>query len=352
MNMKKNQIVIFNLSMNLDNHVLANTNLWVNEFSKHFERVHVYSTHVGRYSVPKNVCVEEIGGGSFKKRAVALAKLTFIAFKLYKARKDVVVFHHQSPRTAVYPGIIFRIFGMNQGLWYSHSSNPPSLITGAKIVDYMFSSTVDSIPMKSKKSIFMGHGIDTQKALNVKSGRTAKREGILFLGRIDRIKKLEESIIAINESGYADLKLTLVGPSTLSTDYLIELMELAERQKIELVYEPPIDHNDVFQKMTNFDMFFAGMKNSVDKSCLEAAACGCFVITSDSSSADLSGMKSFWKELFNIDFLPKVSEQIKLIRELDFETSEKFRSKVQRHAITKNSAEQLVSRVSDVLVSN
>jgi hypothetical protein len=122
MNVKKNRIVIFNLSMNLDNHVLANTNLWVNEFSKHFERVHVYSTHVGRYSVPNNVCVEEIGGGSFRKRAVALAKLTFIAFKLYKVRKDVVVFHHQSPRTAVYPGIIFRIFGVNQGLWYSHSS--------------------------------------------------------------------------------------------------------------------------------------------------------------------------------------------------------------------------------------
>ena len=352
MKMKRNRLVIFNLSMNLDNHVLANTNLWVNEFSKHFEKVHVFSTHVGRYSVPNNVCVEEIGGGNLRKRSIAIVKLTLIAFKMYGARKDVAVFHHQSPRTAVFPGILFRIIGVKQGLWYSHSSNPPSLIGGAKIVNYVFSSTVDSIPMKSRKSIFLGHGIDTQKALKVKSERNTKREGILFLGRIDRIKKLEECIIAIKESGYEDLKLTLVGPSTLSTKYLIEIMELAELQKIDLAHEPPIDHDDVFRKMANFDMFFAGMRNSVDKSCLEAAACGCFVITSDLSSAELSGMKSFWKELLNIDVLPKVSEQIKLIRELDFETSEKFRSKVQRYAISKNSAEQLVSRVSNILESN
>lgn len=351
MKIKKNELLIFNLSMNLDNHVLANTNLWVNEFSKHFDRIHVYSTHVGRYSVPKNVYVEEIGGGSLRKRAIALAKLTIIVFKLYKARKDLVVFHHQSPRTAVYPGIILKIIGVKQGLWYSHSNNPPSLIGGAKIVDYVISSTVDSLPLKSGKSLFVGHGIDTQQALKVKSERTAKREGILFLGRIDRIKKLEECIMAIDESGYVDSKLTLVGPTTSSIEYLSELMELAELQKIQLRYELPIDHDAVFQKMTNYDMFFAGMRNSVDKSCLEAAACGCFVITADSSSAELSGMKSFWKEIFDIDSLPKVSEQIKLIRELDFETSERFRLKVQGYAISKNSAEQLVSRVSLILKS-
>lgn len=351
MKIKKNELVIFNLSMNLDNHILANTNLWVHEFSKHFEKVHVYSTHVGRYSVPKNVRVEEIGGGSLRKRAIALVKLTLIIFKLYKVRKDLVVFHHQSPRTAVYPGIILRIIGVKQGLWYSHSNNPPSLIGGAKIVDYVISSTVDSLPLKSGKSIFVGHGIDTQQVFKIKLEQTTKRQGILFLGRIDRIKKLEECVIAINESGYVDSQLTLVGPTSTSTEYLSELMELAKREKIHLDYEPPIDHDAVFQKMANYDMFFAGMKNSVDKSCLEAAACGCFVITVDSSSAELSGMKSFWKELFNMDSLPKVSEQIKMIRELDFETLERFRLKVQHHAISKNSAEQLVSRVSIILNS-
>jgi glycosyltransferase involved in cell wall biosynthesis len=198
----------------------------------------------------------------------------------------------------------------------------------------------------------MGHGVDTQEALKVESVGTKNRSGILFLGRIDRIKKLEECVTAIENSGYLDSELTLVGPTLSSTEYLKEIIDLAECKKVQLIYEPPIEHDLVFQKMANFDMFFAGMKNSVDKSCLEAAACGCFVITSDSSSADLSGMKSFWKELFNIDFLPKVSEQIKLIRELDFETLEKFRSKVQKHAITKNSAEQLVLRVSNILESN
>ncbi len=352
MNNKKNELVIFNLSMDLDNHVLANTNLWVNEFSKHFNKVHVFSTHVGRYAVSENVYVEELGGGTLRKRIVALAKISSILIKLFKVRRDLVVFHHQSPRTAIYPGVVLKAMGAKQGLWYSHSTIPPSLIGGNKIVDYLFSSSEESLPLKSAKSKFMGHGVDTQKALKVESVGTKNRSGILFLGRIDRIKKLEECVTAIENSGYLDSELTLVGPTLSSTEYLKEIIDLAECKKVQLIYEPPIEHDLVFQKMANYNMFFAGMRNSVDKSCLEAAACGCLVITADASSAELSGMKLFWKELFDFDYLPNVGEQIKLIREMNFETLEIYRLKVQKHAIENNSADQLISRISNVLKSS
>jgi ribosomal protein S10 len=101
--------------------------------------------------------------------------------------------------------------------------------------------------------------------------------------------------------------------------------------------------------MAQSNMFFAGMKNSVDKSCLEAAASGCFVITTDMASAKLSGMTDFWELINGSSELPKLSEQIRVIMNTDSHSLEKFRMKVQSRAIELNSASELIARITQAL---
>jgi len=342
----KNILYLFNLSMDLDNPVLATTNLWVNEFAKKFELVYVYSTHVGKYDVPKNVKVTELGGGTLKSRIIAISRVLTATVSILTNYRRSVVFHHQSPFTSVFPGILLRLAGIKQGLWYSHSSKPISLILGSKISNCLFSSSPASLPIKSKKANFFGHGIDTSRAESIFKENINQRSGILYLGRISPIKNLEECLNALADSEFNQINFVATGPTNSKDEYLHKLKNIAAARNICFERENPIDHELVFEKMSLFSMFFSGMKNSVDKSCLEAAATGCFVITTDTASADLSGMSYFWEKVNGEAGLPELGQQIRIINSMNPKLLDKYRSDVSSRAIELNSASNLISKIS------
>jgi hypothetical protein len=197
-------LFIFNLSMDLDNPILATSNLWVNEMAKEFEKVFVYSTHVGRYQVESNTTVFELGGGTMVKRIRAITRLTQAMYKLFCMRKNSAVFHHQSTRTAFYPGLIFKLFSIPQCIWYSHTSKPITLLLSNHIVDRIFSSSIESFPLATRKLVPLGHGIDVERAGAAFLDAPDTRKGVIFAGRIYPIKNLEECIVAISKSTIKD----------------------------------------------------------------------------------------------------------------------------------------------------
>lgn len=346
MKSNKENLFLFNLSMDLDNPILATTNLWANEFSKNFENVYIYSTHVGKFDVPQRVKVTELGGGTFPRRIIAIFKLIKAALLIIRLRRSSIVFHHQSPITSVFPGFFFHLAGIKQGLWYSHSSKPMSLVLGTKFVERIFSSTFQSLPISSSKAIFLGHGVDTLSAKLALELNYKHRSNILYIGRISPIKKLEECISALDNIDNRKISFLAIGPVGSQVSYLDQLNRMALEKNISFRREQPINHDLVFEQMSQFSMFFAGMKNSVDKSCLEAAATGCFVITSDKASADLSGMTDFWNKLDGTVGLPKLSEQIRMINNIDSQKVEKLRLEVSSRAIELNSVNKLITRIS------
>jgi glycosyltransferase involved in cell wall biosynthesis len=350
MNYKRKILVIFNLAMDLDNPILATTNLWVNEFSKHFDRVYVYSTHLGRYQVPPNVDVTELGGGSLFQRVRAISVLCKSLLLIIRSSRNIVVFHHQSPRTSVFPGLFVRALGIPQGLWYSHSSKPPTFRIGKSVVNYVFSSSKESLPIHSANSVFLSHGIDVEKAVSSSRIKNNPRKDILFVGRISPIKMLQECLTAMKDSGEGNLGFTVVGPIGSNMRYQEELKGKAKKMGVKLIFEKEISHELIYETMSRFSMFYAGMKNSVDKSCLEAAASGCLIVTTDEASARLSGMKEFWSTITGADKLPKLSEQIRIINTIDEELLEEFRLDVQARAVSRNSVATLIKNISEKLV--
>ena len=343
---EKSTLFLFNLSMDLDNPILATTNLWVNEFAKNFENVRVYSTHVGRFEVPNNVRVTELGGGSLRTRIFALVKLVKAAFIIIRLRRSSVVFHHQSPITSMFPGFFLYLARVKQGLWYSHSSKPISLTVGARFVNKIFSSSPQSLPMSSRKANFLRHGIDTVSADRASEKVKLRKNDILFVGRISPIKTLEECIEALGFIGNKKTLFVVAGPTDNQGNYLNQLIDLSSDRGVKFIRLSPINHDLVFEMMAEYNMFFAGMKNSVDKSCLEAAASGCFVITTDKASADLSGMTNFWQEINGSVNLPALSEQIRTISDIKPEKIEAFRRELRRRAIGSNAAIKLIATIS------
>ena len=62
--MKNKTLYLINLETDLNSAVLSNNHEMILAFSKLVKNLKVYSVHVGRYEVPKNVSVFEIGGGN------------------------------------------------------------------------------------------------------------------------------------------------------------------------------------------------------------------------------------------------------------------------------------------------
>ena len=114
-------LIIYNLETDLDSQVLAAAHDWVEAFAAQVDKVFVYSTHVGRTNLPANVVVKELGGGSFLKRLVGLFRLYKSFAIALKHQSSVCMFHHMSPRTLLFVGPLYKIAGIKQGLWYSHS---------------------------------------------------------------------------------------------------------------------------------------------------------------------------------------------------------------------------------------
>jgi hypothetical protein len=332
--MNKKHLFIFNLETNLDNPVLAFTHDWVTSFAKEVECVHVYSTHVGSFNLPKNVDVHELGGGSIAKKLRAILGLCKAAFLIYKFRKDSIVFHHMSARTAVFPGILIRMWGIPQGLWYSHSANPLSLRLAARIVNSIVTSTEGTAPIKSPKVLYVGHGLDMSNAVQVFNNASTDRHGIVSLGRVARVKNLDKLLFSLTKV-VSKSSVTFVGPSETNQEIEAELREIATANGTSLEILPPVEHSKVLKKLAEFSIYYSGTPKSVDKATIEAASVGCYIVTTEGAAKELTGMDLVWKGLKEPSDL-SIGEQVEILNNLSPNQAAKMRRLLHEQSMKKN----------------
>lgn len=309
---KRNVLFIFNLETNLESSVLALGHSWIENLAKNnFEKIFVYSTHVGRHDLPHNVKVVELGGGNIPRRLIAVLRLIKSTVTISRYSSRAIVFHHMSVRTALYPGIFIKLLRIPQGIWYSHSSNPISLRLATKIADFVFTSVPGSTSINSNKLRFIGHGIDFTNYPDVDEVLTIQKEGIVSLGRIAPIKNLEKIVQAgENEVGFPGI--TFIGPNESATTLTKELEILASKNRVSLSFIPAIPHEYVPDYLSKYSIYYSGTPKSVDKSTLEAASVGCLVVTSEVPARELTGMNNVWTNLGH-DLEIDLKDQIKVI---------------------------------------
>lgn len=309
---KRDVLFIFNLETNLESPVLALGHSWIENLAKNnFEKIYVYSTHVGRYNLPKNVKVVELGGGNIPRRILAVLRLIKSTVTISRLSSRAIAFHHMSVRTTLFPGILIKLLCIPQGIWYSHSSLPISLRLATKIADFVFTSVPGSTSINSNKLRYIGHGIDFSNYPNIDEVLKIQREGIVSLGRIARIKNLEKIVQAgENEVGFP--RITLIGPNDSATTLTKELEILASKNRVSLSFIPAIPHEYVTDYLSKYSIYYSGTPKSVDKSTLEAASLGCLVVTSQAPARELTGMNNVWTKLGQ-DLGIDIKDQIKVI---------------------------------------
>lgn len=309
----KNHAYIFNLSTDLDDPSLAFTSDWIKAFSREFQNVHVYSTQLGRTEFITNVEYIETGGGTTFQRIRAVYRLQRALIKILINRNSSIAFHHMSTKTCLIVGPALRLFGVPQGLWYSHSKTNLELKLASWITNRIYSSTESALPIKSSKAYFVGHGLNVSK---FKVGAPEIRNNrILSLGRIARVKNNEALIAAIAKANCGITDVYLVGPLSGETNYLEELRNYGVSLGVDVHHIPPVSYNEVAALLGQYSVCYTGSPNSVDKSVIEGAMTGCFTIAPQDFVLKQTGMSQILKSL-GIEEMPGLDQQIRIASEL------------------------------------
>ena len=334
-------MIIFNLATDENDPILAFTIDWVNAFHEVANVTEVISTHVGSYSLPESIRVYEIGGGSPFRKAIAILKLLYHGVRIIGTTKNTLILHHMSTYSAMILGPLFRIRGFKQGLWYSHNRDSLILRAGSLAVNNIFTPTKDSFPYSSRKLHSVGHGISLKK-FDLQINENVERFGIVSVGRISQVKRLDRLISGVGKSGVHGAAITLIGPNSESNNLYETLVELGAKNNVPLNFLEPVPHALIGGILSKYSMCYTGSPKTVDKSAIEGALMGCFVLSENVNVLEQTGMNEVWR---NIGRTPPTTiyEQI---QQLSFyESRTDLRKILRRSAIQNNDLNSTAGKI-------
>jgi len=351
MHSKAKTLWLFNLATDLDDDLLAVSHFWIEEFSKHFEKVEVYSTHVGRYALPKNVTVAEIGGGNIWRRIRGLAIITMACLGIIQQRKSSFVFHHMSPRTALIMAIPLKIFSVKQSLWYSHKHTSFSLRFGKRFLEHIFTASEFSVGFKGKNLSYVRNAVPIHQYREI--DLTKPRIGIGSLGRVMPVKRLEillESLSQLSvEMKQALGSITFCGPEYLDKKYTEKLRDISRKYSLQVEFIGAVPNQEISNYLSTLSIYFTGTLGGIDKSAIEAGLCGCYIVSDNTEALKLVGMDKVYKSL-GIRSDISVAEQVEKIL-TDPRFNLKLRREIHQFGLDNNSLENLVQKIVREMVS-
>jgi glycosyltransferase involved in cell wall biosynthesis len=219
---------------------------------------------------------------------------------------------------------------------------------GSITVDEIFTPTKDSFPFKSRKLSSVGHGIDTKKFSQVIDERV-ERSGIVSLGRVSEVKRLDRLIAGAYESEVEGIEVTLIGPRSEKSDLYKSLVSLGERRGVSVTFLGAVPHTQVPEKISQFSMCYTGSPKTVDKSSIEGALMGCFVLAENFNVLEQTGMNEVWK-IIGQSAPATIAEQIRVLS--NFESRIDLREILRQSAIQKNNLNSTARKIYDILNKN
>lgn len=316
------KLLILTQKVSKDDPELGFFHAWLVAFSNLFEKVIVICLEKGEYDLPNNVEVYSLG----KEKGVS--KLTYIVrfYKyVFKFRDEYDrVFVHMNPEYIVMGGLLWRLWKKKILLWYTHRSVTRVLKIAYALTNTVATAAKESFNIKGNKVNVLGHGIDTSVFTKRPKTPETNKIRLLHIGRITPIKHLEVLIDALGrlDSNY---ELTLVGEPVKEEDHAYKEKLLSLIKKKELLERvhfvgPATPSGVVDYLVRSHGTVNLAPTGGIDKSVLEALACGVPTFVSNKAFKDIYG--TLWE-----DFSFSEGDSINLAKRIlvFFELSEQSR---------------------------
>lgn len=260
---------------------------WIREFASHFEHLHVLTGYVGIYDLPSNVTVRSYG----KERGLSKPR-RIIEFwrhcRWYRSAGIDVIFSHMIPSYVLASWPFLHYLPYVQ--WYAHGNVTWKLRVAHRLVAQEVTPNPASFTLPSEKLAVVGHGIDMQQFAYDDTDR--KRTNLLGVGRIDPVKNFDllvDATATLREHG-RDVELTIVGEPIQNREYYRSLVDSVKQRDLDDIVEfvGSVPHDEIPAYYYDAGVFLnASVTGSLDKTELEAAACGTPVISCNRSYGEM-----------------------------------------------------------------
>ena len=331
---------LFNLRTDESSFKLAASVDWIKAFALECNEVFVFSTHIGKFTLPSNVHVTELGGGTFIGKVKWILNTVKSVYVFSKTKENKIVLHYMSHYTVIFPGIFFKILGARQGLWYAHGHKNRFLAIAERITSVAFTSVEGAFPMKSKKIKVIGQGVNI-KNFNMEHhfAQKTKKTGVVSLGRISPVKHLEAILIARIKPELIEFCGESPDPNYRN---LLQNLAIENEQKLRIV--DPILYSEVPQYLSQWRYYFCGTEVAVDKAVIEAALSGCIILSLNKNVLELTGMHTVY-EFIGSKVPISISAQFNLFESLNEATLISIESKLREECSQRNDVKKTTEKI-------
>lgn len=262
----------------------------------------------------KGVSVSSMGKENGNSRISRFLNFYSYVFRNHNNYDTVLV--HMNPIWAVLGGWYWRLRGKKVILWYTHKSVTWKLRVASFFATVILTASKESFRLPSSKLIVTGHGIDTDVFRPENIEKNKEELKIITVGRIAPVKNYEVLISAakILHNEGVPFHLSIVGEPALDKDidYLGGLVESVSVNDLnsQVSFLGKVDHFNLPGLYAKQDMFIH-MSNtgSLDKTILEAMACGLKVLSSNDAAKGFLPHHLVFDGKNAVDLADKIKDQ-------------------------------------------
>ena len=287
------KLLLVTQAVDRDDPVLGFFHRWIEEFATHAEGIHVVCLREGHHQLPKNVSVHSLGKESISREiminhnffqrvryAVRFWKLTWKLRNEYDS-----VFVHMNQEYVLLGGIMWRMLGKRIVLWRNHAKGTFATRIASLLAHAVCYTSPAAYVAHYKNAVQMPIGIDTD-AFKPSEVRRPE-DSILFLGRLDPVKRVEVFFAALemlDNKGVVFHADVYGSPSEGNDDYAHTVRNQASllALKGKILMHDAVAHYDTPSIYAAHAIYVnLTPSGSFDKTIGEAMASGCIVVTAN-----------------------------------------------------------------------
>ncbi|QQR64908.1 glycosyltransferase family 4 protein [Candidatus Kaiserbacteria bacterium] len=271
------KILITTQAVDKNDPILGFFHGWLLEFAKYFERVEVICLREGVHTLPAHVHVHSLG----KEKGVSyiryLSRLFYSAWTL-RSEYDVV-FSHMNPHYIVLCGWLWRLLGKPMFFWRNHARMNMLTRVAARFARRVFYTSPLACTRVFPHALQMPVGINTE-VFQPMVGKVPKEKSLLFFGRLSPVKRPELFIAAANM--LSEYTVDVYGDvQNANGEYGNALRKSAGKH---ITFHDAVTNHEAPAIYSTHEIYVnLTPEGSMDKTVLEAAACGALVLVTNTS---------------------------------------------------------------------
>lgn len=308
-------LYLFNIALDADDSALAANVDLVLSLKKFFYKVDVVTRFWDKKVLPNGIKVAVISGGSFICRLIGVYELIKVFLKIIFNKQEKYVLFHMNDKFAAILVPLLRMFKVKSCLWYSHAKASIALKWTNFFVYKVITTATNAYPLEHKRIFPIGQLVSTSSFYYEEAQELPTRNirTIISVGRVAKSKFLEDLISQLNQNSGID-EVNIIGSVDPRGDnsYADFLKRLASNNGLRIRFNGPLKRRDLRDLYLRHSAIYSGTRKAIDKSAIEGALCGLFVISTNDELLDLTGMADVYQK-FTGSRLPSISDQIKTI---------------------------------------